>query len=84
MHPEGKIVKGYDIGNFKRGAASLSQNANSPVLTVALRIIKKSRAIRPFYIINFCSPIYLPQNLTHEEGSEILRRLVIKLYQEIN
>lgn len=84
IHPEGRVVKEYNIEEFKRGAAALARMTNSPVLPAALRIIKKSGSSRQFYIINFGSPICLPQNISSEEGSEILRRLVIKLYQQIN
>lgn len=83
MHPEGKVVKEYNIEEFKRGAAALARMTNFPVLPAALRIIKKSDSLRPFYALNFGLPICLPQNISPEEGSEILRRLVIKLYQEI-
>jgi 1-acyl-sn-glycerol-3-phosphate acyltransferase len=84
LYPEGKVIKGYDIGSFKRGAAALSSETSAPILPIALRIIKKKKKIRPFYLINFGSPLLLPQNVSYEKGSEMLRRIIIKLYQEIS
>ncbi|OHA13958.1 MAG: hypothetical protein A2909_02460 [Candidatus Tagabacteria bacterium RIFCSPLOWO2_01_FULL_39_11] len=84
IHPEGRVVKNYDIEIFKRGAAILAQSTNTPILPIALRITKKSGKIRPFYIINFGDTFVLPRNVSDEEGSEMLRKLVIKLYQEIS
>lgn len=83
LHPEGKIVHGKEIGQFKRGAPALALATNVKILPAALKIKIESRGRRPKYFVKFGPTFKLPQNLTPEQGAEKMRNKVAMLYSKL-
>jgi len=77
IHPEGRVIKDDKIGDFKRGAAALALKTNAPILPAAFKL----RAGK--YSINFGKIFNLPQNISYEEGADIIRGKICELYNKI-
>jgi 1-acyl-sn-glycerol-3-phosphate acyltransferase len=81
IHPEGGAIKRNEIGQFKRGATVLAKSTKVKILPVAFKIRKDSP--RREFCISFGQPFFMPENLSPEEGSEYVRRIIIDLYNQL-
>jgi len=86
LHPEGRIVKGEEIGQFKRGASYLAIKTGVKVLPVVFKIEKKTSKInlRRNYCVKIGQPFTLPKETSVESGAEIMREIITNLYQSIS
>ncbi|MFA6446175.1 MAG: lysophospholipid acyltransferase family protein [Candidatus Paceibacterota bacterium] len=79
IYPEGKIMDGTKIGQFRRGTAVLAQTNYVPVLPVSFRIIKNG-SIRKHLYINIGKQITLPETSSVEENTALLQKEVERLF----
>ena len=80
IYPEGKIVHADGIGQFKKGAAVISQQMNVEVIPVAFHLDKSSFIVRKL-TINIGEAIQPNTNLTIEEQTTLFRKKLIELYK---
>jgi len=78
IHPEGEVIKGDKIGEFKRGAPVLALKTEVPVLPVAFKL-EKGHPKK--YSVNFGEIFHLPKNLNYEEGTKYMRKIILNLYK---
>jgi len=81
LHPEGKVIREEEIGQFKRGAAFLALQTKTDILPVAFSIKKKK--FRKNYYVKFGETFKLPGGLSVEEGADYMRNVIVKLYESL-
>ncbi len=81
IHPEGGIIKGDKIGQFKRGAPMLALNTRTRVSPVVFKANKIG--FREKYYIKFGPSFFLPTNLSVEEGADYMRKIIADLYKTL-
>ncbi|MDD5032597.1 MAG: lysophospholipid acyltransferase family protein [Candidatus Pacebacteria bacterium] len=82
LHPEGQIIKGDDIGKFKRGAPGLALAANAKILPVVFK--RGEKHSKRDYIVKFGEVFIFPKNIaTPEQGAEYMRDIIVKLYKSL-
>ena len=83
MHPEGGLIPGDKIGQFKRGAAVLALKTNTPIAPVVFKLNTKNKDFRKKYYIKFGSSFKVPQNLQTDDAAEYMRKKIIDLYKTL-
>ena len=58
MFPEGRIISGDEVGEFKKGAAAIQMITGVPILPCAVRY-KKKFLFRHRIVVSFGSPVFL-------------------------
>jgi len=79
MFPEGKVVYGDELGQFKRGAAALALMTGVTVLPTAVKVGKRRLFGRRPYAMKFGKPFKIPENASFEDGAEYMRSIVGEL-----
>ena len=80
IYPEGKIVKKDGVAPFKRGAAVLEMKTKAPILPVSFRISGEEGMARKKLTVNVGEPLWMPENLSEENITQILYNSVTNLY----
>ncbi len=77
MYPEGRMYYDDTVGPFKWGAAILAEETNTPLIPFAIR--KHGRKV----IVNVGKPFLLSHEKGPTENTEIMRNVVVELFNEI-
>lgn len=81
LHPEGRVIKEKEIGQFKRGASFLANQTKVDILPVVFEIGRKK--FRRTYSVKFGDTFKLPEGLSLEQGAEYMRNIVFNLYESL-
>ena len=80
IYPEGSIVNGGKIDEFKFGAAVLARETGAPVLPISLRLGKK-KFFNTEFIINVGDAIVVDGDILPEKITTDFRERILQLYQ---
>ncbi len=81
MYPEGGIVKGQKIGQFKLGASVLTQKTGADVLPVSMKFTKR-KFLRRGLIVNIGRPIDYERDISSVDLTKVFHRRIEALYEE--
>jgi len=80
MYPEGSIMYGGEIENFKLGAAVLAKKTGAPVMPISMRM--DGKGIRREYIINVGEQMAVDTNLSPAEITTVFYDKIKQLHEK--
>jgi 1-acyl-sn-glycerol-3-phosphate acyltransferase len=84
IFPEGEIHRKREppIGKFASGVVYVHRRLGAPIVPIAAWM-STQRWPRRRYVVQFATPVRIPDNLDQEAGAAWLREQVLALYEEI-
>jgi 1-acyl-sn-glycerol-3-phosphate acyltransferase len=84
IFPEGQIHRKREpaIGKFASGVVYVHRRLGAPIVPIAAWM-SAQRWPRRRYVVQFATPVHIPDNLDQEAGAAWLRQEALTLYAEI-
>ena len=84
IFPEGEIHRQREppVGEFASGVVYVHRRLGAPIVPIVTSM-SEQRWPRRHYVVQFASPVRIPDQLDQEAGAEWLRKQVLALYKEM-